>query len=71
MTGILPQETAGNYHILFTGPTNMSYILQEASSLTGGWADVGSSVPALYGTGGWSRTTSATQMFWRVRLVIP
>lgn len=71
VTCVLPQETAGNYQILFTGPTNMDYILQEASSLTSGWADVGSSVPALYGTGVLSRTTSATQMFWRVRLVIP
>jgi hypothetical protein len=67
----VPQKVAGNYHILFSGPANMNYILQEASSLTSGWTDIGASVPVPYGTGTLSRSTSATQMFWRVRMLLP
>ncbi|NCC49722.1 MAG: carboxypeptidase regulatory-like domain-containing protein [Spartobacteria bacterium] len=71
VTSFLPQETSGNYQILSAGPTNMSYILQEASSPTSGWADVGTSLPAPTGTGIWSRTMSATQTFWRVQMLLP
>lgn len=49
----------------------MSYILQETSSLTSGWADVGASLHAPYGTGIWSQTTSTPQKFWRVQMLLP
>ena len=69
--GLLQQEAAGNYQIQFTGPANMDHVLQETSTLTSEWADVGEYLRPTSGTGILSRTTSATQEFWRVRLVIP
>jgi 5-hydroxyisourate hydrolase-like protein (transthyretin family) len=55
--------------IQFLGTEDMRYMLQEASSLTGAWTDVGTAVSALAGTNGLPREAGASQMYWRVRQV--
>lgn len=66
LAGIRPVG-AESFDILFTGTTDMNYILQEAASLTSEWIDVGTPTNAVSGTNVLPRTLSATQMFWRVR----
>ena len=55
--------------IQFLGTEDMRYMLQEASSLTGAWTDVGTTVSALAGTNALPRAAGASQMYWRVRQV--
>ena len=57
----------GEYEVLFTGTEGLSYILQEAASLTSEWVDVGSGAEALPGTNVLPRPASAAKTFWRVR----
>ena len=59
----------GGFEIRFTGTPSMDYILQEAHSLTGGWSDVGTSTTALSGVNTLPGSSSASQIFWRVRLL--
>ena len=58
-----------NFEILFTGTTGIAYILQETTSLTSGWSDVGNSVTCVSGTNSLLRTTSDPMKFWRVRML--
>ena len=59
----------GGFEIRFTGTPSLEYILQEAHSLTGGWSDVGTSTTALSGLNTLPGSSSASQIFWRVRLL--
>ena len=59
----------GGVEIRFTGTPSLDYILQEAHSLTGGWSDVGTSTTALSGLNTLTGSSSASQIFWRVRLL--
>ena len=59
----------GGFEIRFTGSANLDYILQEAHSLTGGWSDVGTAATALSGMNTLPGSATASQVFWRIRLV--
>ncbi len=66
LAGIRPSGT-GSIDVLFTGTSDINYILQEAASLTSEWIDVGTPTNAIPGTNSLPYFLSASQVFWRVR----
>lgn len=60
---------SGNFTILFTGTEGQNYMLQETASLTNAWSDVGDPVTCTPGTNSILRSSSAWNLFWRIRMV--
>jgi hypothetical protein len=65
----LRQTGAGIFTILFTGIEGQNYMLQETASLTNAWSDVGDPVTCTPGTNSILRSSSAWNLFWRIRMV--
>ena len=68
VTGVI-KTGATTYDILFTGKTGRLYQLQESTSLTTGWTNVGAVFSCQPGVNPLPRQTSARRMFWRVSVV--
>jgi regulation of enolase protein 1 (concanavalin A-like superfamily) len=63
----LNQTGSTSFSILFAGTVGSQYILQETTSLTNSWTDVGAAVTCVPGTNSLLRSSSAPAKFWRVR----
>ena len=56
-----------SWQILYSGIAGTQYILQESTTLTNDWIDVGNSATCVPGINIFQRSTSAPKVFWRVR----
>ena len=63
----LRQVADNDWEILHIGTVGREYILQETSSLTNSWDDVGTSFVCQPDTNTISRQSSAPTIFWRIR----